>query len=1201
MATQKLSTDTDPFVNMTDFAMVEQLGDAVLLGNWFVFLKAEWLQRSGLERLLEEANVARTPAHSAIVFRGKETITLPGARLAPTPLPTVELVSLTCDKALYRAKQDTVRLLIAAPQNPRAELRLRLRLSGNPYGEYPVTLDDFGLNLWSLQGLPEGEYEASLEGSEGTGIREAAVCRFEVAEYRLAPLNVELGEQQLSGETLRYVLTVTTFGKPYSGMVEVELQERGQRVGNRTTLHCNREGQCRGAAKLTGKGPYTLNVFAGERTATVAIKGSEQERRETMTMSELGEIRVLSLLPLPQSNECRGMYVARGGANTEPFLVRRVIGNEVEITARVTAELLRVVVVSPAQHTFEEKLYEHVQAEQSIRLPVAAPYGIVLLGAFVEGNAWEGWSTILRPPVAQVQCEAPKEAKPGQRISVTLKTNTPGRVVPVQLIVKDQRLIAPSDPQVEFAACMKKNVQQWSKLSGTGEVDRQLAQLRPGYPYPYQQPGRGFAGPRIMAAMASGAVPPAAAIPFGAIPTMAPMAAPMMQPGSAQLSENTGSYMASQAVASVAQKATVSVPTVTPQLAKIRLQFPEILYNSIVPVQGEASIEVKLGDSMTRYSIEAFALDAERLDWQRVETTLNATQAVYGELTVSPFVFPGDPVMGRLDVGAASGGAIVEVRHDGEVLPLFYDNGEVVTPGLPIPSGSVLRFPVRPGAITATVRDARKGGIDVSERYVTEPGKLRHIARRLHLLTPGEELTLQEPRRLEIIPLPGLEKPFQFFVEGAVNYPFGCIEQSSCKLLSMVTGYITNGEHEAVAREYEAAIPIWYQRIKSMYLPHSGFCMYPPSEGGTRKPDTHYAPMGTRHLLSLPSEGRIGVQSQAVREMLADIRTMAQDAAQYYKIEYPPREIKDCQSAYQVLVHGGDATHKERAAAFVRSRLAEHAGQVYVDVAEEEPAYRWCGKAVATRKETAYAAAALLATKEQSDLRLAIAATNYLTGQFNEEGRLYSTVDTAACLALLLGLRESGVVATAGAGKVVLNGQEMALAEALAYKGQAVETLRCVEGVVAAQVTSEVIDDWGALQRSLPVTVRLEKNGQVQKRYKVGDALDLVISVSQYEPGLIAHVCLPDALARVVGGGQVKRFSLDFLEQNTLRVPVAVVSTTSLPTTKDEEQGNFLLRWLGIGSKGDAEQGQHWAVLVRNMFKEEVVGNPGLLEVRASA
>src|SRR5947209_19733049 len=107
---------------------------------------------------------------------------------------------------------------------------------------------------------------------------------------------------------------------------------------------------------------------------------------------------------------------------------------------------------------------------------------------------------------------------------------------------------------------------------------------------------------------------------------------------------------------------------------------PEIIYNNIVRVQGQASVEVTLGDSMTRYSIEAFALAPDTLDWQRVETTLDAVQQVYGELTVSPFVFSDDPVMGRLDVGAASGGAIAEVRHDGEVLPLFFDNGDAVTP-----------------------------------------------------------------------------------------------------------------------------------------------------------------------------------------------------------------------------------------------------------------------------------------------------------------------------------------------------------------------------------------------------------------------------------------------------------------------------------------------------------------------------------------
>ena len=362
-----------------------------LLGNWFVFLKEGWVQRSGLHTQLEPTSTATQFEGSAILFRGKAEVTLPGVKLAPKPLPAPDLVSLTSDKALYRANRDTVRLLVASPLRPLQTLRLALHMNGNPYGDYPLTLDEFGLCLWSMRDLPEGEYEAQLEGTE------ADSCYFEVAEYRLAPLNAELAEQHLSGETLRYVLSITAFGQPYSGPVEIELQERGQRVDERSKLNCNRKGQCRGAVKLTGAGPYTLNVFAGERTATVPLKGSEQERREALTISELGELRVLSLLPLPQSNSCRGMYIARGGANTAPFLVRRTVGNEVEITARAAASLLRIVVTNPSRDTFEEELYSNVKPEQVIRLPIPSPYSVVLLGALIDDKAWEGWCTILRP------------------------------------------------------------------------------------------------------------------------------------------------------------------------------------------------------------------------------------------------------------------------------------------------------------------------------------------------------------------------------------------------------------------------------------------------------------------------------------------------------------------------------------------------------------------------------------------------------------------------------------------------------------------------------------------------------------------------------------------------------------------------------------------------------------------------------------
>jgi hypothetical protein len=754
-------TAYDPAISISDTTLVNALGDAALVGQWFVFLKAHWLQRSGMDTLLTTSGIAGAAAKPVILFRGQDKeIALPGAHIKPAALPRPQLVSLTCDKALYRANRDTVRLLIAAPQSVSTEMKLKLRLSGNPYADYPLPLDEYGLCLWSMQGLPEGEYEATLEGID------IDACRFEVAEYRLAALNAELVEQQLRGETLHYTLAVTAFGQPYQGPVEVELQERGQRVGKRERLTCNREGECHGKVKLTGDGPYTLSIFAGERTATVALKGSEQERRETLTISELGKVQELSLLPLPQADECRGMYIMPGGSNTAPFLVQRVIGGEVEISARVEVEMLRAVVVDPAHGTSEESLHEQLSANKSIRLPVPQPYGIVLLGAFIEDKAWEGWCAVLHPADLQLQCEAPQTAKPGARITVTLKTSVTDRVVPVQLIVKDQRLIAPSDPQVELAACIKKNLGAWHEQSYTGEVDLQLADLRqPQVLY------RAVGASAVRDPLPVPVAPPSFA-PQSAFTQASATAVPtsgMLQ--MAREEKARGRTAADTLVTGEGERGSETKPAAT--LTRVRLQFPEIIYNNIVRVQDEAKVEITLGDSMTRYSIEAFALSPETLDWQRAETTLEAVQQVYGELTVSPFVFPGDPVMGRLDVGAASGRAFVEVRHDGEVLPLFLADGSAVTPDLPVTSGAVVRFPVRPGAIMATVRDALTGEADASERYITEPGKLRHIMRRLRLLTPGDEVTLQEAHVQELKPMPGLERPFQFFVEGAAKYPYG--------------------------------------------------------------------------------------------------------------------------------------------------------------------------------------------------------------------------------------------------------------------------------------------------------------------------------------------------------------------------------------------------------------------------------------------
>jgi hypothetical protein len=730
-------------VHITDYELVQKLGDLALLGKWFAFLKPQWLERSGLGALL--ASSGQVVPRPAIIFRGQK-ISLPGATIEEKTLPGVRLLSLTCDKALYRASRDTVRLLIAAPRLPGAELKLSLRLGGHPYAQYPVILDDYGLLLWSMQDLPEGEYEARIEDSEA--------CRFEIAEYRLAALNAELVNQRLHGQVLQYTLRVTAFGQAYSGSLDIELQERGQRASTRAKKRCDAHGLCQGTCTLTGVGPYTLNVLAGERSATVALKGSEQERREAVTISELGQIHELSLLPLPDSQECRGLSVAATGTNTAPFLAGHVIGHELELVPRVAVEMLRVVVIAPVSGGQKEQVYEGLAAHQSLRLPIPAPYGVVLLGAFLAGQAWEGWCAVLRPTSLNLHCEAPAQARPGQRITITLKASaSAGNPVAVQLIVKDQRLIAPSDPQVELAACIKKHLTDWRAAAQSGEVVRQVAQ----------------AGSASFALFEQALPPPMAVpLPLAASPTRFRAMAPssVVRGISRQEALPTGAA----ASASVDHMAPAALPA---PLARVRMEFPEIIYNALLRVEGETCIEIKLGDSMTRYTIEAFALDPTALDWQRTETTVEAIQPVYGELAVSPFVFSGDPVMGRLDVGASSGYAHVEVHHNGTALPLFSATGDELVPTEPIPSGSALRFPVQAGALTAIVRDAETGEADVSERYITEPGKLRHQVRRLRLLTAGQQATLQEEHVLALKLMPGLERPFQFLVEGAAKYPFG--------------------------------------------------------------------------------------------------------------------------------------------------------------------------------------------------------------------------------------------------------------------------------------------------------------------------------------------------------------------------------------------------------------------------------------------
>lgn len=52
MPPQRPLPNNDDDVTFSYVTPVQQFGDAVLLGQWFVFIKPDWLQRTGFEQLL---------------------------------------------------------------------------------------------------------------------------------------------------------------------------------------------------------------------------------------------------------------------------------------------------------------------------------------------------------------------------------------------------------------------------------------------------------------------------------------------------------------------------------------------------------------------------------------------------------------------------------------------------------------------------------------------------------------------------------------------------------------------------------------------------------------------------------------------------------------------------------------------------------------------------------------------------------------------------------------------------------------------------------------------------------------------------------------------------------------------------------------------------------------------------------------------
>jgi len=881
-----------------------------------------------------------------------------------------------------------------------------------------------------------------------------------------------------------------------------------------------------------------------------------------------------------------------------------------------------------------EVTFTDVEAGRKIEIETYSPISLLLLGAYVDGKAWEGWATVVTPATVQANVTVPGACVPGEEVTIAFDTGND--TTSVYAVVKDARLISPDTAELKLAAAMKTFVEKTDQKHETKFVHWSLKKLyedsRGGNygmltgsfgsnPFALQAmsmpPPPGAAGPEDRWGSADagwggsgatwGANQPGGGpgllenddtIGRSLRQTFGRSTPPVPQEGGAaggswsadsrppvarQQQEPTPSGALGRAKGSISLEESIELlrapmpeappaPLSTPSAGKKKSfdtfwDDPEVIYAGFVQMKhGKGELRVKLPDQFADYIVECFVISG--MNWASQETNFRAAKNPFVQLNVPVFTKSDEPCQGVVHF-ASTEQVTVKVFCDGKPVALLDDHRQVASGSVSGPP-SALTFVALPGQYEAVIE---KSGGTVAARdrkQVNEPGKLKRIVRTMRLLQAGQEVDLANiPGGVGISFLPALDNSFDVLVEATADYSHCCCEQTAAKILSGCAMYMLasgggGGGDKDKKHRAEAVILAGIRREKQMWLKGRGFKAY-PDRGNT--PDDYYGRKASQYLWNL------GLLKDCDPDMSSDLKKaieegleMAQDTSKGYAIAWPPKDIDSCESAYNAVRYSTNGT---AASAVSYVQMITKDGTVPKC---EDP---WLGTLVSGRKEAAYAAATLLRSGGAATMKQALALANTVISQFNAQGRLYSTCDSVAAIALMTELNEAGI--TKGGGKVEINGRSVSMEEAVSAT-EKIKSAKVIDGVATIAVDAFVEEDWNKFSSKVPLAVSLEKDGQHTRQFTAGDSIELVVTLEDgYKMGDLLWVALPDSLSRVVGGGQVKLFSVDFAGNKELRIALAATGVTE-----------------GLDGK---PQAQSLALCVRNMFIEERAGNPGLIAI----
>lgn len=1122
----------DERIEITNWQTIGEYGKGVTVGKNFAFLQPEKVDILNLFGIFGVRP-------QIISLLGKEEVDLGGmAKIKGTQLPETGIPSISASSMLYK-EGDTAHLQIIYIGKVNQEVVLEIRIGSQKASEIPVMLNEYGMAEYKIAKLSQGTYTANIKGT-------SASTFFAVASHELAAFDAQLIKQELRKEdVLNFVVQFQTHGVPFAGQVIGQLQSNGENVGNPITITSDKNGTAEGEIKLQGKGELTINFQVSTdsgKTASVLVKGAKEEARKVFEINRLGEIVEISTMKLANSYQVKGInWRNTGKFNETPLQVERAVTKDLVVTAKENCKVVKIVAVDLTTKEVREYDYDRISIKKGVKIAIriSKPAIAIYLATILEdGKCWEGETTILYPQELALEIILPEKVEPGEEVEIKFITNAQNKT-PVAVVVRDSRLTT-IDPGTGLAISLKSQIESFAGVGKIGYVEKVLSKIVPQYSE-YVVEEMSFRDNIMRGTMGDDDIPHIRSM--SSVPLLGSAIKDMCFVGSA----------GAKSLKSLEVKTAVAVAVAEPELEIDFSQLPvlrqtdkapEVIFTGKIWLEnGQGSFKISIPDAPANYVIETIAVGKD-FDWQSVSMSFLAVKDLTGELDLPEFVHLGDQAEGKLTITCQSRQFKVWICQDSGVVEMRRSDNRVIGAGVVFEDQQVeIFFPVQPGKIRVTIEDVRTGKIDIVEKTVHEPGKLNYKVQLTQLLQPGRVITLDDfPGATEIRVQPGLKRSTNRLNVGIMDYPHGCCEQTATGILAAVSMYLggSNGNQDK-AEEYILA---GIKREESMWLPKRGFKMY-PERGDTV--DTHYGPQAALRLLSLKDlENSSDDLSPALAKAVKQGLEMAFDACKAYKLKIVPIIIKSCQDAYRVMSSNTQA--KSSALFFAKSQLQDNEDGIYVKSKNGR---------VDSRAETAYAAATLLLAGGQSEISLAIQAVNWLTSQTQQDGRYYSTIDSVAGIVIMSAVQKADLVV--GSGKIRINGQEMNSQQAISFNDE-ITKIEVIEGIVIVEIHCQRQENWNNLPNNISQKVEysLQKDGNV---------VNLKVILEKYEPGLLLHYQLPPCLRRNLFGGKVSRETIDFEGKTEINVS------------------------LGINGK---VSGQSWELMVRNMFKEEEVWNPGV-------